>query len=176
MLILVGDLNARVGSDNTGREKEIGRNCLEMINENGKILTDFSAFNELTIRGTLLPHRRCHKTSWVSPDHQTENQIDQTAVRLRWRSSLQDVKVKRGADIGSDNHQVIAKLRIKLAARKRQKNPRVKFDVAKLKRPETKQAFQIAIHKPLRGSSVRRRRHDSAAVTDLPEECHCRCL
>ena len=41
---------------------------------------------------------------------------------------------------------VIAKLMMKLAARKRQKNPRVKFDVGKLKIPESKQAFQIALH------------------------------
>ena len=124
----------------------MGRNGLGVMNENGELLTDFCAVNELTIGGTLFPHRRCHKATWVSPDHQTENQIDHIAVRQRWRSSLQDVRAKRGADIGSDHHLVIAKLMMKLAARKRQKNPRVKFDVGKLKIPESKQAFQIALH------------------------------
>ncbi|XP_051807750.1 craniofacial development protein 2-like [Acanthochromis polyacanthus] len=146
ILILMGDLNARVGSDNAGREKEMGRNGLGVMNENGELFADFCAFNELTIGGTLFPHRRCHKATWVSPDHQTENQIDHIAVCQHWRSSLQDVRVKRGADIGSDHHLVIAKLRVRLAVRKRQKNPRVKFDIRKLKRPETKQDFQIALH------------------------------
>ena len=146
MLILMGDMNAKVGCDNAGREKVMGRNGLGVMNENGELLTDFCAVNELTIGGTLFPHRRCHKATWVSPDHQTENQIDHIAVRQRWRSSLQDVRAKRGADIGSDHHLVIAKLMMKLAARKRQKNPRVKFDVGKLKIPESKQAFQIALH------------------------------
>ena len=146
MLILMGDLNAKVGSDNAGREKEMGRNGLGVMNENGELLADFCAFNELKIGGTLFPHRRCHKATWMSPDHQTENQIDHIVVRQRWGSSLQDVRVKRGADIGSDHHLVIAKLRVKLVARKRQKNPRVKFDVRKLKQPETKTAFQIALH------------------------------
>ena len=146
MLILMGDLNAKVGSDNTGREKEMGKNGLGVMNENGELLADFCAFNELKIGGTLFPHRRCHKATLVSPDRQTENQIDHIVVRQRWGSSLQDVRAKRGADIGSDHHLVIAKLRVKLVTRTKQKNPRVKFDVRKLKQPETKTAFQISLH------------------------------
>uniref|UniRef100_A0A0L8G0E8 Endonuclease/exonuclease/phosphatase domain-containing protein n=1 Tax=Octopus bimaculoides TaxID=37653 RepID=A0A0L8G0E8_OCTBM len=116
------------------------------MNENGELLADFCAGNELTIGGTLFPHRRCHKTTWVSPDQQTENQIDHIALRQRWRSSLQDVRAKREADIGSDHHLVIAKLKVKLSTRRRQTNPRVKLDVQKLKKEESKQSFQLALH------------------------------
>ena len=145
MLILMGDLNAKVGSDNTGRDREMGKNGLGDMNENGKLFADFCAFNELTIGGTLFPHRRIHKVTWVSPDHQTENQIDHIVVRQRWRSSLQDVRAKRGADIASDHHLVVAKLKMKLSARKRQQNPRIRFDVRKLRTKETKDAFQLAL-------------------------------
>nr|KAG5710457.1 hypothetical protein BaRGS_022275 [Batillaria attramentaria] len=146
MLILMGDLNAKMGCDNTNREREMGKHGMGDMNENGEHLADFCAFNELTIGGTLFPHRHCHKVTWVSPDHRTENQIDHVIVRQRWRSSLQDVRARRGADIGSDHHLVVAKLKMKLsAARKKQQNPRVRFDVRKLRMKETKEAFQIAL-------------------------------
>uniref|UniRef100_A0A0L8GNS1 Endonuclease/exonuclease/phosphatase domain-containing protein n=1 Tax=Octopus bimaculoides TaxID=37653 RepID=A0A0L8GNS1_OCTBM len=70
MLILMGDMNAKVGSDNSGRERVMGRNGLGVMNENGELLDDFCAVNELAIGGTLFPHRRCHKATWVSPDLQ----------------------------------------------------------------------------------------------------------
>ena len=56
MLIVMGDLNAKVGNDNTGREREMGRNGVEQMNENGKLLADFCSANELVIGGTLFPH------------------------------------------------------------------------------------------------------------------------
>jgi len=61
------------------------------------------------------------------------------------RTSLQDVRVERGATIGSDHHLVVASLKIKLAARKPFVNTRWKFDVMKLRDPDTKQAFQIEL-------------------------------
>ena len=44
ILIVMGDLNAKVGSDNTGREKEMGRNGLGVMNENGELLAELWAF------------------------------------------------------------------------------------------------------------------------------------
>jgi len=146
MFILMGDLNAKVGQDRTGREREMGAHGVGTMNENGELLADFCAFNELIIGGTLFPHKNCHKVTWVSPDHRTENQIDHVMVRQRWRGSLQDVRTKRGADIGSDHHLVVAKLKMRLSARKKQQNSRVKFDVAKLRTPEIREAFQLALH------------------------------
>lgn len=39
--IVMGDLNAKVGRINTGREKEMGRCGLGCMNENGEMFTDF---------------------------------------------------------------------------------------------------------------------------------------
>ena len=102
MLILMGDMNAKVGADNTDREREMGRHGLGEMNENGEMLVDFCSTNSLVIRGTIFSHRKYHKATWVSLDKLTENQIDYVMVRQRYRSSLQDVSVRRGADIGSN--------------------------------------------------------------------------
>ena len=53
-------------------------------------------------------------TTWVSPDLSTENQICNVCIARMFRRSLQDVCVKHGADVASDHHLLIAKLKLKL--------------------------------------------------------------
>ena len=85
----------------------------------------------------LFPHKRVHKATWISLDGVTENQIDYILISKRWRTSLQYVRVKRGATIASDHHLLVASLKIKLAARKPFENTRRNFDVMKLRDPDT---------------------------------------
>ncbi|CAG2254452.1 Craniofacial development protein 2 [Mytilus edulis] len=83
ILMIIGDLNAKVGKDRTGREREMGPNGIGEMNENGEIFADFCAVNSLVIGGTLFPHKNCHKVTWVSPNGVTENQIDHIALSQR---------------------------------------------------------------------------------------------
>ena len=109
--IVMGDMNAKLGCENTGIESVMGQQGAKCkMNENGELLIDFCATNEMAIGGTLFPHKECHKTTWVSPDGKTQNQIDHIAISHRWKSSLQDVRVKRGADVDTDHHLVIGKI------------------------------------------------------------------
>lgn len=45
VLILVGDLNAKVGSGNTGREDHMGKHGSSDMNENGELFADFCEIN-----------------------------------------------------------------------------------------------------------------------------------
>jgi hypothetical protein len=89
-----------------------------MTTENGQLFVDFCARHDLVVGGTIFPHKDCHKVTWVSPDHKTENQIHHVAVGRQWRQSLLDVRNKRGADIGSDHHLVVANFKVKIQAHK----------------------------------------------------------
>ena len=145
--IVMGDMNARVGTDNTGKGEMMGRlGARPEMNENGEKLGDFCQANELVIGGTLFPHKACHKRTFMSPDSGTDNQIDHVAFSKRWRSSLQDVRAMRGADVGSDHHLLIEKVRIKIAKVKKGKSGRVRFEVSKLQDLETKNVFKLALH------------------------------
>ena len=61
----------------------------------------------------LSTHKRRLYT-WTSPDGQHQNQIDCILCSQRWRSSIQSVKTRPGADCGSDHELLIAKFRLKL--------------------------------------------------------------
>nr|KAG5690574.1 hypothetical protein BaRGS_009236 [Batillaria attramentaria] len=53
--ILMGDLNAKVGTDNTDRELIMGKHGTGTQNENGELFTEFCTTNDLVIRGTIFP-------------------------------------------------------------------------------------------------------------------------
>ncbi|VDP30437.1 unnamed protein product [Schistosoma curassoni] len=110
----MGDLNPRVGIDNTGYEDIIGRHGLGERNENGERFANQCAFNKLIIGGTIFPHKRIHKATWISPDHTTENQIDHVCINKKFRRTMEDVRTRRGADIAPDHHLVVAKMKLKL--------------------------------------------------------------
>ncbi|CAI2732551.1 unnamed protein product [Schistosoma spindalis] len=114
LTILMGDLNAKVGIDNIGYEEIMGRHGLGERNENGERFANLCAFNKLVIGGTIFPHKRIHKTTWTSPDHSTQNQIDHICINKKFRRTMEDVRTKRGADIASDHHLLVAKMKLKL--------------------------------------------------------------
>ena len=126
VLIVMGDLNAKIGSDNSGYERNIGRHGLGPLrNDNGEKFLDLCVENNLVIGGTLFKHKDIHKATWNSPDGRTKNQIDHVAINCRWRSSLQDVKTIRGAELDSDHHLVLCKLKLKLKKMKKPTSPRI---------------------------------------------------
>ena len=110
--IVMGDLNAKVGEDNRNYEQVIEKHVLGEINDNGDRLLACCVFDNLIIGGTIFPHKKIHKATWISPDGQTENQIDHFCISRKFRRSLEDVRVLRGADVGSDHHLLIAKLKL----------------------------------------------------------------
>jgi hypothetical protein len=96
----------------------------------------------MVIGGTLFLHKNRHKVTWISPDYNTENQIDHFAISRKWRS-LQDVRNKRGTDIGSDHHLVVALFKLKVLASQRKFQTCAKrFNIDNFKQTEIKNVFK----------------------------------
>ncbi|VDI55668.1 Hypothetical predicted protein [Mytilus galloprovincialis] len=62
-----------------------------------------------------------------------------------WRRSLLDVKVKRGADVGSDHQLITALIQLKLRATGKKVPSRKRFDIDKLEDIEVKREFAIKL-------------------------------
>ncbi|VDP19346.1 unnamed protein product [Schistosoma margrebowiei] len=114
LTILMRDLNAKVEIDNTEYEDIMGRHGLRERNENGERFANLCAFNKLVIGGIIFPHKRIRKITWTSPDHTTQNQIDHICINKTFRRTTEGVRIKRGADIASDHHLLVAKMKLKL--------------------------------------------------------------
>jgi len=91
-----------------------GKYGLGVQNEAEQRLTEFSQENALVIATTLFPQQKQQLYTRASVDSQYQNQIDYILCSQRWRSSIQSVKTRPGADSGSDHGLVIAKFRLKL--------------------------------------------------------------
>ena len=143
--IIMGDANAKIGQVNIGYEGIMGQHGLGQMNENGERFANICAFNSFIIGGSVFPHKRIHKATWVSPDGVTENQIDHFCISRRFRRSLEDVIVQRGADVGSDHHLLLAKLKLRLKRhRTSAEGKRTKFQVSLLD-GDKKEEFQLQL-------------------------------
>ena len=78
------------------------------------LLIEFCQENALVITNTLFQQHKRRLYMWTSLDGQHWNQVDYILCSWRWRSSIQSVKRRPGADCGSDHELLIAKFRLKL--------------------------------------------------------------
>lgn len=141
VLLIMGDLNAKVGSNNKGKENTMREHSLGDINNSGDRLTSFCQETRLVIGGTIFEHKNTHKLTWTSPDGITKKQIDHIIINNRWRSSFRDVVVRRGADVGGDHSSVMAKIMLKLIKTKKRDQRDPPLNIAKLNDPAERKTF-----------------------------------
>ncbi|CAH8459953.1 unnamed protein product [Heterobilharzia americana] len=146
----MGDMNAKLGADNTGRELTMVREAIsEVMNENGELFAEFCAFNDLAIAVRHCVQAQGYPQSdmdSISPDGHTKNQIDFISISRKWRRSLLNTRSRRGADVGSDHYLVQGTFQIKLKAFKEVNDrPQFKYNTRKLKDETTKEIFTSAI-------------------------------
>ena len=90
VLFIIGDKKAKIGSQETlGVTGKFG---LQVQNEIGQRLIEFSQENTLVITNTLFQQQKRRLNTWTSPDGQHRNQIDYMLCSQRWRSSIQSAK------------------------------------------------------------------------------------
>ena len=105
VLFIIGDWNAKVGSQET--PGVTGKFGLGIRNEAGQRLIAFCQENALVIANTLFQQHKRRLYTWTSPDGQHRNQIDYILCSQRWRSSIQSAKTRLGADYSSDLNSLL---------------------------------------------------------------------
>ena len=141
LIIVMGDMNGKIGADNTDNNRTMGKHGCGTMNENGERLVYLCSINDIVIGGTLFPHHEIHKLTRYSPNGRDKNQIDHLIFNGKWRRSLQGVEVGTGDDISSDHHLGTALVKVKL----KRAGPWIKghsgFDVGKLSGPVVRKTF-----------------------------------
>ena len=143
IVILMGDWNVKVGDQQDGEEGVVGHHGLHGVrSESGEHFVELCASSNMVITTTLFPHKDIHKHTWVSPDTCTKNQI---IVCGKFRRSVLDTRDFRGANVNSDHHLVITKIKLQLCRVEKNTNRLNKYKTAKLKLPEVAQSFKIEL-------------------------------
>ena len=162
MIVVMGDLNAKVGNNNTNREELMGKFGVGVVNDNGEGLFDFCSANGFIITGTIFPHKEIRKLTLRSPDGITVNQIDHVRVNGNMRTSFLDTRVKRGADVYGDHYLVKTRICLKLARAQERRNVRERFDISKLQSEEIRRRYNTKV----------RNRFEALGDIDDPEKEH----
>jgi endonuclease/exonuclease/phosphatase family metal-dependent hydrolase len=111
IIIMLGDMNAKLRKEKAFSQV-IGHHTLHNTsNENGKMVANYAISNDMFPISTNFQHKNIHIGTWISPDHQTINQIDHVMVSKEKMRLIHDVRWKRGYNCDSDHFLVQIKIK-----------------------------------------------------------------
>ncbi|XP_068720611.1 uncharacterized protein [Montipora capricornis] len=116
-LVLVGDFNARVGSDIEKWKEVLGSHGVGKCNASGELVLALCSEYNLVITNTLFKHKNTHKKTWMHPRSKHWHLLDYIIVRQRDKSDVLDTRAMRGADCATDH--VMLRSRLRICRRKR---------------------------------------------------------
>jgi hypothetical protein len=147
--IVIGDWNAKVGTNNAGWEHVMGHHGYGERNERGERLLEFAAKNDLLITNTRFQQKDSRKWTWMAPDGKHTNMIDLMLVERRWKTAVRICRTFQGADIASDHSLVMCKLKLRLKRTPRQQQRVPRRDTEALGIETVREAFKDKVEKGL---------------------------
>ncbi len=112
-VILLGDLNSRIGNNNFNFEEVMGNYGEEIQrNRNGTRLFNFCQSSGLIITNSLFKHKKIHQFTWEDVTQNRKSIIDYVIVDKDLGKDVIDTRVYRSFEIGSDHYLVGSKIKI----------------------------------------------------------------
>lgn len=111
-IALIGDFNARIGSDFNAWSNVMGQHGIGKMNENGQRLLELCAAHSLCLTSTFFGGSMCSKTTWMHPRSRRWHQLDHIIVRRRQLCDVKNCRSLHSADCNTDHALVRCKLKI----------------------------------------------------------------
>lgn len=114
-IVILGDLNGRVGKRDERSREVIGSHGEIVRNNNGLRIIDFCIQNNMVIMNTFFQHKDIHKYTREVKSRNERSIIDYMLIEKRLRHEIKDVRIKRGPEINSDHFLLEIKTNMGLA-------------------------------------------------------------
>ena len=92
----------------------MGKNRICEVTNTVERVTSLCEENTPIVGFTLFFHRNIHNLTLTLPEGRTQSHINHITINIKTRGSLQDVRMTRNADVGSDHNLRVAKMNLKL--------------------------------------------------------------
>ena len=155
-ILLLGDLNARVGSDHQAWPDVLGRHLLGACNSNGLLLLSLCSEFKLTITNSIFQQRNIYKGTWQHPRSKHWHTLDYVIMRQSERNCVKTTRAHRGTEMWSDHRLVRSKLNIHIPSKPRRSESTAtkKINFSALKDHETASSFSKALEKAVEKCSI----------------------
>ena len=155
-IILLGDFNARVGSNHLNWPNNLGRHGIGKINQNGILLLSLCSEFGLSVTNTLFQQPNRYKTTWRHPRSGHGHMIDYVIVRSCDKSDVTITRAFQMTECWSDHALVRSRIRMKIKPiikHDRKQIPR-RLDVSKLKADTTKKLLSNTMDEKLQAVTI----------------------
>ena len=146
-LFLLGDFNARVGSERDAWETCIGHHGVGRINDNGQRLLELCCARGLCITNTYFKNKPRHSVSWMHPRSCQWHQLDLIIARRDHLQSVHNTRSYHSADCDTDHSLVASKVALQPRRFHHSKPKGVsKINVARIRDTEKTKMFISSIN------------------------------
>ena len=155
-ILLLGDFNARVGSDNKAWPGVLEKHLCGSMNSNGLLLLSLCREFDLVVTNSIFQQRNRYKGTWCHPRSKHWHTLDYIITRQCDRNSVKSTRAHRGTECWSDHRLVRSKLKIHLSTkpRKAKSGAPKKLDYQALSNPVVASNFADTLDKAVEKCTI----------------------